>query len=553
MDNNIISLSVAGGGKTTQLINRVNELLSKGVKKEEILIISFTNSTVDNIKERVRLALENSSGMGNEEVNCTTFSKEMSSNLPRNEEVNCYTIHGFLYSLMPNNYNIIDSHENLVKLFIKSYSQLLRLGIYQVTRMVDAFFINANPIDMALLNEKDYLLNEQLLSLIEDIQEEKRTMNMLSFSEIIHEALKNKLNILSDIDTRFNHFLLDEAQDLSKVQLEFVYYMIEYCFTQKYKSFFIVGDPKQSIYDFQDSCEEYYLLFIEKIEELCKKHNINLTKQIYNKTYRFGGNILSSVNNLDYITAHESEIEEGNVYKIEKIQEVLEKIKKEGAMIIYHYANRFVTKLQNDLCNHGYNINLWVRNENLFNCLQDIFNYSMTGELWYRVRILQGCFFHIPEPRLQFLHKENRLGTYNQKWFKKIETLHNPSELIEFLALNVYLDDYEKMVLQRIYELSFAYDSLGALLLDLPDKIHLTNSNSIEFSTIHSAKGLEKDNVIYINNPRKPRSKIFINLNPFFCTYNKDFYGLKEKDNYNNRHYVAITRAKKNLYILDCL
>lgn len=518
---NTISLSVAGGGKTTQLLNRVKNLLESGAKPEEILIISFTNSTVNNIKELTNLA--------------------------------CYTLHSFLYRMLKLNKTIIESHEIFVKLFLKNYKHLVSLGIYQVTKLVDSYFINQNPIDSTLLNLKDYVINQEFLSLISQIQNEKENMSVCSFMDIIHQAFKNQVSLLSDIDSKFNHFLLDEAQDLSKIQLEFVYKMIDYAFCRDYKSFFIVGDPNQSIYDFQDSSELYYRRFIVEISSLCSKKDIPILVEESNTTYRFGGQILDLINEKFSINPnfpkHNSHKNQGNVFEVDPSEEEIIKIldSQGSCMVIYHTINSSVTKLQNSLCNYGYRINLWINFEELIENLRDIINYCLTGELWYKVRILQGPFYNIHEPHLELIVRRGHLEAYEKEWFYQIKKIRYPTKLLEFLAQKIVLEPYEVFLFRRLYELSHGYDTLGGLLLDLPDRLMLEEENVIKFSTIHNAKGLEHDNVIYIPSKFR-RHSLFTNLNPFFFTKSPHLYKLPQPNKRKNQVYVGLTRARKNLY-----
>lgn len=56
LDKNLLVLSLPGGGKTTTLINRVNFLVKKqNIDKKRILIVTFTNSAVDDIKGKINI------------------------------------------------------------------------------------------------------------------------------------------------------------------------------------------------------------------------------------------------------------------------------------------------------------------------------------------------------------------------------------------------------------------------------------------------------------------------------------------------------------------
>lgn len=520
--NNSILLSVAGGGKTTRLLQKIKELMEKGLKKDKILIISFTNSTVNNIKNSM--------------------------------DIPAYTLHSFLYKMLKNNKRIIESNELFVKLFVNKYPYLLQMGIYQVTHLVDSYFINRSHIDLNLLCDSDKFLNGELLKLIKDIEQEKYAMKVCGFNDIIHEGFQNQYSVLEDIKTKFDYFLLDEAQDLSKIQLQFTYKMIDHCFSEPGRGFFIVGDPKQSIYDFQDSCEEYYNLFIDNIKELCYKKNLPLKIENNSETYRFGGEILEYVNKRfqNYCAAHNSNISQGKVHFLSDSRDIEPLVRNgtNGFMILYNAVNSKIVNLQNNLHDLGYKMNSWIKYDSLIEHLEDVMNYKLSQENWFKVKILQGPFIQIKEPNLELLIQNNCLESTHKKWFDKLNSLEKASDIMKFLSENLHIPEYNLLLFKRLYELSHNYYSFNSFILNLPDRLMLTKNNTVEFSTVHNAKGLEHDNVLYLSEQPKPKG-IYVNLQPFFFSKTPEIYGLKKIDNKINREYVALTRAKKNLYIFS--
>ena len=52
IDNHSLIIAGAGTGKTTTLLNKVEYLIKSGFKENEILVISFTNETVNNFKKK---------------------------------------------------------------------------------------------------------------------------------------------------------------------------------------------------------------------------------------------------------------------------------------------------------------------------------------------------------------------------------------------------------------------------------------------------------------------------------------------------------------------
>ncbi len=58
-DTNAIVIAGAGAGKTLTIIGKVNYLIEKNfAKPEEILLISFTNASVNDIKSRIKFNVD---------------------------------------------------------------------------------------------------------------------------------------------------------------------------------------------------------------------------------------------------------------------------------------------------------------------------------------------------------------------------------------------------------------------------------------------------------------------------------------------------------------
>src|SRR5574344_1220776 len=52
-DKNVLLLAGAGCGKTTTIIGKINYLLSNGYEEKDILCISFTNASVNDLKNKL--------------------------------------------------------------------------------------------------------------------------------------------------------------------------------------------------------------------------------------------------------------------------------------------------------------------------------------------------------------------------------------------------------------------------------------------------------------------------------------------------------------------
>ncbi|HRO45652.1 ATP-dependent DNA helicase [Agriterribacter sp.] len=102
------------------------------------------------------------------------------------------------------------------------------------------------------------------------------------------DAFANNKNMLLDYQERFQYFLVDEFQDTSRGQNLLLQYLTGYW---NDPNVFVVGDPDQSIFSFQDANVQNILAFEEKYTGNIVK--INLTHN-----YRSAQNILDTAHTL---------------------------------------------------------------------------------------------------------------------------------------------------------------------------------------------------------------------------------------------------------------
>lgn len=113
--------------------------------------------------------------------------------------------------------------------------------------------------------------------------------------------------ILEKLDYKLNHILVDEAQDTSQIQWDLVLALIEeFCADNDQDSgrtFFVVGDLKQSIYSFQGACPKTFMLAKKSFQTLPRHRVIDLSL-----SYRATPTILDFVDRtFSYMGTHRSQ------------------------------------------------------------------------------------------------------------------------------------------------------------------------------------------------------------------------------------------------------
>lgn len=124
-----------------------------------------------------------------------------------------------------------------------------------------------------------------------------KSRNYLEFNDIsnlVYELLSTKIDrdfLYFRLDSTFNHILIDEFQDTSLLQYKILKPLIDEILsgdTTKFKTFFYVGDTKQSIYRFRGGKRELF--------DYVSKSSKILEVEVLNTNYRSCENIVNFVN-----------------------------------------------------------------------------------------------------------------------------------------------------------------------------------------------------------------------------------------------------------------
>lgn len=103
------------------------------------------------------------------------------------------------------------------------------------------------------------LFTERTKHLYEGYEQLKRKHHYYDFDDMLigcYTLLKEHPKLLEKYQDRFQYIMIDEFQDINKVQ-----YKIVQLLAKKYKNIFVVGDDDQSIYSFRGSDPSYILNF----------------------------------------------------------------------------------------------------------------------------------------------------------------------------------------------------------------------------------------------------------------------------------------------------
>ena len=268
----------AGSGKTKVLVTRIAHLIDDlGVYPNQVLAITFTNKAANEMKERVTKMLSDA---------CT----------PRGIS----TIHSLCVRILrediltmgyPRNFTVMDSDDQRT-ILKEAYKELdLTVQNYSYASMLDYISNNKTAgisFERAMSLAGGFFGEEKKAQVYEYYCKRQNKIYALDFDDLLLVTVKMfKLHneVLRKWQNRFSHILVDEFQDIDKVQYELIGQL-----AGVNNHLYVVGDPDQTIYTWRGADVSIIINF-EKDYKPC--HTI-----ILNENYRSVKNILNGANSL---------------------------------------------------------------------------------------------------------------------------------------------------------------------------------------------------------------------------------------------------------------
>lgn len=247
----------AGSGKSTVLIERVRNLIDDDVNEKDILVITFTRNTSDELKYKLHK-------LGINDVSIGTFHS-IGARILTNEGVNCGKQ---LLDFQIKNEFERQNGGNKVNM-----KDILSFISYQKN-------YGKNYTDEYVSKNSDY--SEEELRNYHKIYEELKTkMKAIDFDDMLIKSLE--VMKAKPSKYTFKYILVDEHQDSNLIQNEMIKYLCPS------KNVFCVFDYRQAIYTFRGGNPEYCMNFKEEYPDATI---INL-----DTNYRSCSNIVSNANN----------------------------------------------------------------------------------------------------------------------------------------------------------------------------------------------------------------------------------------------------------------
>lgn len=235
-------LAGAGSGKTRVLIYRLAYLLEKGMRPENILLVTFTNKASQEMIHRAEMLLKSTlSGLWT-----GTFHHIGNLILRRESEAIGYSP----------NFTIIDKEDSkdLIEDCIEELGFLRSEKLFPKKDVIGAIYslaINSQrEIDEVIINSyphtEEYV--NQIKRVLHHYEKKKKDANVMDFNDLLNNWLKilKKEEICKKYAQIFQYILVDEYQDTNRIQFEILKHLSSF-----HKNILVVGDDAQSIYSFR--------------------------------------------------------------------------------------------------------------------------------------------------------------------------------------------------------------------------------------------------------------------------------------------------------------
>lgn len=578
-DGPAMVLAGPGAGKTYVITNRVKALIDEyGVKPEQILVVTFSKAAAVEMKERFEMM----TGGRRLPVRFGTFHSVFFQilRLAYHYEVKDIATPALKYRFLEETLNEtgyeVDDKKEFLSDIEKEISRVKGEGIE-----IDCYFSSACSAEIFQKMYRGY-------------QEKLQRHRCLDFDDMVvytYQLLKEREDIRRRWQAQFRYLLIDEFQDINRLQYETVCMLAE-----PENNLFIVGDDDQSIYGFRGAKPGIMLSFPKRFPD---------TKQIVlGVNYRCSDEIMKAAERLigknneryeKHIVANKGKEQPVHMKKCENLPDEAEKIvaqiqmyQEEGIayqeMAVLFRTNMQMRLLAGKLMEHGVPFTMRENLPNLFDTwmAKDIMCYlqlalgNRSREKFLKianrpVRYLSRTAF--TESEVSFDKLRAYYAVKNQEWMeeriwnfeydlKNLASL-SPYAAIHFIRKGIGYDEFLKTyadernvnaddwfdVLDEMQEmardkksipefLSFV-ENYGDTLEEIRQeqkKQQVKEEPGVSLMTMHASKGLEFP-VVFVPT-----------LNEDIVPYRK---AVQEGNLEEERRmlYVAMTRAKTYLHL----
>ena len=577
-NKNVLVSAAAGSGKTAVLVERILSLVcgegeeEKPLDVDRLLVVTFTRAAAEEMKKRFLKMRKESRTM-----------------------VRFGTFHSVFFEILKYAYGLTGANiagEDVCYGFLKEIISKINLDVEDEAELLKSLTQEISTVKSEQIPLEHYysssVSDEIFRRIYREYQEKMVQRNLLDYDDLLvctWELLTQREDILAGWQKRYQYILIDEFQDINKLQYEIIRLL-----ARPENNLFIVGDDDQSIYRFRGAKPEIMLQF--------PKAYPNVHKIVLDYNFRCPGNIVKAAAKVigRNVTRYDKEIKEvkdegapiGFLKFPNQNQEslfIMKKIKDyvaEGGsydQVAVLYRNNMDARVISQRFME-YNVPFYMRD-----VIPNIYEHWIARNMIAYLKAAAGnrersVMLQIINRPKRYVGREcldqptvdfERLRRfYDDKYWmiKKIDQLESDLNMLRkmdpYTAINYirhgigyegYLQEYaeyRKMAVEDLLDLLdqlqesakgfktteewFAHIKEYGEMLKNQNKRDRKAENQVTFSTLHSAKGLEYPLVFILD------------VNEGIIPYKK---AVLQSDVEEERRmfYVGMTRASEKLYI----
>jgi DNA helicase-2/ATP-dependent DNA helicase PcrA len=548
----LLIVAGAGTGKTKTLINRIFYLIENGIEPSRICAITFTNKAAKEMANRVYKKI------GGRDIPYIGTFHSLGAKILREE---CKE-----FDRKPN-FTIFDDHDsfNLIKKAAKSISPKdEEKDVEKKGKKSSVFFaegiskiknldINFDSVELSENKDENEIakkiFNKYELALAEN--------NAFDFDDLIQktvEILKSNKKILEKYQNKFDALLIDEYQDINPKQYEFIKLL-----SDKHKNITAVGDDEQTIYswryadigiflNFQKQWDNSKVFFLEQNYRSTSNiinaaHNVVKNNRIRSPKILWTKNPAGSKINIFEAWGENEEAE----WIARQIKVLLRDPETENKTIAILYR----TNAQSRAIEQA--------------LIKNNINYKIFGGLKFyerkEVKDIVSALRYASNPKDVPSRERLEKIISKKKFLEFKDSIENNKDLSPQKIISIFIETFDYLDYLKenfinsteregnIVEL-ISFVSTFENLNDLLEKISLLQATdeeseknkdnkikNVSCMTIHLAKGLEFDSVFIAG------------VSEGTLPHNKSLSSEKSLEEERRLMYVAMTRARKKLYI----
>ena len=533
-----------GTGKTHMLTSKLVDYILSTDTPQRIVALSYTNTAARQIGERFE-------------------KKLLQTGINREYAFFNGTIHSFCYRMLKAYHNVVSNPFE--------YTILDEEELSELAEEIFTAFAEAYPKSEILYCLKSGY-SRRFPQLRDQITKLKDSYKIMSIQDILTkfiDALDNDTGFRTWIGTQVTVMAYDEAQDLSEQNYAILDRML---IANPQMKVFLVGDPRQNIFEFNGGSYKNLDSFLSHHSSYEEKH---LTI-----TYRCGQAIADYVNTFHFTDCGNQQLQSicknaGTISVLQARTEpqeadlVLEAILNIGnitSCAVLSNSLKYLEPLVNRLIENGVPYKVFGGRKTLkkhIRFLNHVFRIIDSDNAYSIRKVAQYAGINITRDG-----KKRRSAFYESQLGQLITQIRDEcinsdfTRLVSRVIQDIMLDEEDTAEIRAdydaLYAMSSQFSSVGDYLAsfatdrerfaqffnaDYEECPFPVGNDFLTISTIHSAKGLEWDNVFVMglcegNFP-----------NPYFCQGSTPEEQMEFYNNEWKKMYVASTRARQTLFL----